>query len=157
MADLPKNHDEQIFVRSNNRIRILLADDHKIVRQGLSSLLQCVPDFEIVGEAANGRQAIDVALQCCPEVVIMDVDMPVMNGIEATRILAKEMPRVKVIALSMHLEGVAFTRIREAGAVAYLAKGGSVEELVETIRACHVWPSRDKPQARRAGLCCPRI
>ena len=127
--------------RGGNRFRVLLADDHAIVRQGLYGLLQFESDFEVVGEAENGRQAIDLARQCSPEVVIMDVDMPVMNGTEATRVLTKEMPGVKVIALSMHLETDAVTGIREAGAVAYLAKGGSVTELVETIRACGARPA----------------
>jgi DNA-binding NarL/FixJ family response regulator len=114
----------------------LIADDHSIIRHGLSSLLSYEPDFEVVGEAADGRQAIELAQQCCPEVVIMDINMPVINGIEATRILAEEMPEVKVIALSMHLEKDAARGILEAGAVAYLAKGGGVEELLQTIRAC---------------------
>jgi DNA-binding NarL/FixJ family response regulator len=129
--------------RECDRIRVLLADDHKVVRQSLSSLLQFEPDLEVVGAAENGRQAIDVARLCFPEVVIMDINMPVMNGIEATRILAKEMPEIKVIALSMHLEKDALSGIRQAGAVAYLAKGGPVEELLETIRACHARVPKD--------------
>jgi DNA-binding NarL/FixJ family response regulator len=122
------------------RIRILLADDHPIVRQGLRNLLQLESDFEVVGEAENGRQAIDLTRQCSPEVVIMDVDMPVMNGIEATRILTKEMPQVKVIALSMHVEKDALNEICKAGAIAYVTKGSPTEELVKAIRACHAIP-----------------
>ncbi|MBP1610239.1 MAG: TRAP-type C4-dicarboxylate transporter, periplasmic solute-binding protein, partial [Acidobacteria bacterium] len=124
------------------RIRVLLADDHTIVRQGLRGLLQSELDLEVVGEAENGRQAIDLAQQCSPDIVIMDVDMPVMNGIEATRLLTKEMPQVKVIALSMHVEKDAFSKILDAGATAYLTKGSPMEELVEAIRACHARPPK---------------
>jgi DNA-binding NarL/FixJ family response regulator len=125
------------------RIRVLLADDHKIVREILCSLLQLEFDFEVVGQAENGRQAIDLARQCCPEVVIMDVEMPVMSGTEATRILTKEMPQVKVIALSSHTERDAARGIREAGAAAYLTKGIPAAELVEAIRACHARLPKD--------------
>ena len=82
--------------------------------------------------------------------------MPVMDGIEATKILAREMPQVKVIALSAAIEGDALAGMREAGAMAYLAKGSSVDELVETIRACRAVPSKDRPRARKAGLCYPQ-
>jgi len=126
--------------RVDKRIRVLLADDHKIVRQGLCSLLRFELDFEVVGEAENGLQAIELARQQSPEVVIMDINMPVMNGIEATRILTKEMPQIKVIVLSMHVEKYAVSQIRKAGAAAYLTKGCPTEELVETIRACHAKP-----------------
>lgn len=122
------------------RIRILLVDDHLIVRNGLCCLLQLEADFKVVGEAENGLQAIELARQCRPEVVLMDVDMPVMNGIEATRILTKEMPQLKVIALSMHVEKDTASRICKAGAMAYLTKGCPTEELVETIRACYANP-----------------
>jgi DNA-binding NarL/FixJ family response regulator len=138
-----KSQNMEMIGQTESRIRVLMADDYAIVRHGLSNLLNLEPDFEVVAEAENGRRAIDLARQCHPEVVIMDINMPVMNGIEATRILAKEMPEVKVIALSMHLEKDAVSGIREAGAVAYLDKGGSVEELMETIRACHLNPPRD--------------
>jgi DNA-binding NarL/FixJ family response regulator len=121
--------------RIGNKIRILLADDHTRLRKCICRLLQREADLDIVGEAENGRQAIDLARQCSPRVVIMDVDMPVMNGIEATRILTREMPWVKVVALSMYLETDASAGIREAGAAAYLTKGCSMEELVTTIRS----------------------
>ena len=141
--NLQRKCDGGMVGQGDGRIRVLLVDDHTIVRQGLASLLTFMTDVEVVGEAENGQQAIDVARKCRPEVVIMDINMPVMNGIEATRILTKEMPEVKVIALSMHLEKDADSGIREAGAVAYLAKGGSVEELVETIRSFRLIPPSD--------------
>jgi DNA-binding NarL/FixJ family response regulator len=146
MSDLMEQQDQirasPIKSLSGKRIRILLADDHLIVRNGLCCLLQFETDFEVVGEAENGLQAIELARQCSPEVVIMDVDMPVMNGIEATRILAKEMPQVKIIALSMHIEKDTVSRICNAGAMAYLTKGCPTEELVATIRTCHATPPK---------------
>lgn len=124
------------FKPRGRRISILLVDDHKITRQGLSSILQFENDLEIVAEAENGRQALKMARRHKPDVVIMDVNMPVMGGIEATRILRKEMPQTKVIGLSMHLDGEGANGMREAGAVAFLTKGGPSEDLVEAIRAC---------------------
>jgi len=118
------------------KIRVLLVDDHQIMRQGLSSLLQFENDIEIAGEADNGLLALALARKHNPDVVIMDVNMPVMDGIEATRRLTKEMPGIKVIGLSMHLDASAANAMREAGAVAYLTKGGQSEDLVEAIRAC---------------------
>ncbi|MGD1000846.1 MAG: PAS domain S-box protein [Candidatus Brocadiia bacterium] len=118
------------------RISVLLVDDHRIMRQGLTSLLEFEEDIEVVAEAENGRQAVELAHQYVPDVIIMDVNMPVMNGIEATRILSKELPEVKVIALSMHQERDTAEAMRQAGAVAYLTKGGPSEDLVAAIRAC---------------------
>jgi DNA-binding NarL/FixJ family response regulator len=106
-----------------------------IVRHYISNLLQGEQDIEIVAEAENGEQALEFARQTSPEVVIMDVEMPVMNGIEATRILSKEMPQIKVIALSMHDEEDSVLAIVEAGAVAFLTKGGSYKELLNAIRS----------------------
>jgi len=128
---------ETVLARPKGRkISVLLVDDHRIMRQGLSSLLEFEKDIEVVGEAENGRQAVELARQYAPDVIIMDVNMPVMNGIEATRILGKELPQVKVIALSMHAERDAAEAMRQAGAVAYLTKGGPSEDLIAAIRAC---------------------
>jgi PAS domain S-box-containing protein len=118
------------------RIGILLVDDHKIMRQGLSSLLQFEGDLEVIAEAENGQEALILARKYSPDVVVMDVNLPVISGIEATRMLRQEMPGIKVIGLSMHLDGNAASAMREAGAVAFLTKGGPSEDLVEAIRAC---------------------
>ena len=127
---------EMAHLRARGRkISVLLVDDHRIMRQGLSSLLEFEEDIEVVGEAADGRQAVELARRHAPDVVIMDVNMPVMNGIEATRILTGEMPQVKVIALSMHAERDTAEAMRQAGAVAYLTKGGPSEDLIAAIRA----------------------
>jgi len=117
-------------------IRVLLADDHKILRQGLVRLLESEPDIEVVGEAADGQAAVELAIETQPDVVVMDVSMPHCNGIDATRGLMTEVPHTRVIALSMY-EGEGWAaKLREAGAAAYLPKDAAVERLVSTIRSC---------------------
>ncbi len=143
----PDSIAARMSVRPKARtIRLLLADDHKMMRQGLSSLLQFENDIDIVAEAEDGEQALEAARQHKPDVVIMDVDMPVMNGIDATRILMDEMPGTKVIALSMHPDQDAAGAMREAGAVACLTKGGPSEDLVAAIRACASVTTRTPPK-----------
>src|SRR6266436_412823 len=97
-------------------IRILLADDHALVRQGFRMILSAQPDMEIVGEAGNGREAVELAAKLHPDVVVMDVAMPELNGIEATRRLLSENPRARVLALSMHKDSVYVREILRAGA-----------------------------------------
>ena len=115
-------------------MRILLADDHRIVRQGLRSLLEAEADFEVVAEAENGRQAIEMAEELAPDVVVMDVGMPEMNGVEATRRVVVNNPQVKVVALSMHSDRRFVAEMLKAGAAGYLLKDGAFEELVGAIR-----------------------
>jgi DNA-binding NarL/FixJ family response regulator len=116
-------------------IRILLADDHAVVRQGFKMILAAQPDMEIVGEAANGREAVELAEQLRPDVVVMDVSMPELNGIEATRRLASLIPRARVVALSMHKDSVYVREILRAGARGYLLKDSGAADLVAAIRA----------------------
>ncbi len=116
-------------------VRILIADDHKIVRDGLRALLEREPDFRVVGEASNGREAVEVARELVPDVLITDLVMPVLNGIDATRQIVAEHPQVRVIALSMHSDRRFVTDMLQAGAVAYLRKESAFEELAEAIRA----------------------
>jgi DNA-binding NarL/FixJ family response regulator len=115
--------------------RIVLADDHTIMREGLKALLAEAPGLEVVGEADNGRAAAQLARRLSPDVVIMDVAMPDMNGIEATRRIRSEVPQVKVIGLSLHAERRPVTRMLGAGASGYLLKGGAFQELVSAIHA----------------------
>ena len=115
-------------------LRVLLADDHKIVREGIESMLLGEPDIQIVGQAGNGREAVDLARQLEPDVVIMDVSMPVMSGDEATRQIKRHLPQTRVIALSMHEEVSVANRMRRAGATAYLLKTAPSEELLAAIR-----------------------
>ncbi len=117
-------------------IRVLLVDDHKMVRQGLTRLLQAEADIEVVGEAVNGIEAIEKAHLLRPDVVILDVNMPEMDGIQAASRIAKEMPAVKVIALSVYNEQHAADVMRAAGVFEYIPKGSPLEHLIATIRAC---------------------
>ncbi|WP_306600888.1 PocR ligand-binding domain-containing protein [Geothrix sp. 21YS21S-2] len=123
-----------------SRIRILLVDDHRIMREGLLSLLQIDPDLEVVGEAQDGQQGLDLARQLKPDVVVTDLTMPVMDGLVLTRILHREMPATKILGLSMSNEPSAASAMREAGAAGYLTKGGPSGHLIRAIRACKLEP-----------------
>ena len=115
-------------------IKILLADDHKIVFDSLKSLLDRQPDMEVVGGAENGRVAVEQVHELKPDVVIMDVTMPNLNGIEATRQITSQYPEIKVVALSMHADKQFVTGILSAGASGYLTKNCSFDELVKAVR-----------------------
>jgi len=116
-------------------IRILLADDHKIMREGLRSLLEKKPDMEVVAEAEDGRMTVQLARKLRPDVVIMDVTMPDMNGIEATRRITAELSGVKVVALSIHSDRRFVAGMLTAGASGYLLKDCAFEELEQAIHA----------------------
>jgi signal transduction histidine kinase/ActR/RegA family two-component response regulator len=115
-------------------IRILIADDHAVLRQGLAAQLSQEPDIAIVGEAADGRSALDLARELHPNVILMDIGMPKMSGIEATRMIHSEMPDVRVIGLSIYEEKERASAMFSAGAAAYLSKSCSVDELTNAIR-----------------------
>jgi len=116
-------------------IRILLADDHALVRQGFRMILEAQPDMEIVGQAGSGNEAVELAEKLKPDVVVMDVAMPELNGIEATRRLAAALPRTRVLALSMHKDSVYVREILRAGARGYLLKDSGDADLVAAVRA----------------------
>jgi len=113
----------------------LLADDHAVVRQGFRLILSHEPDMEIVGEAGNGREALALCEELKPDVVVMDVAMPELNGIEATRRLAASLPKTRVLALSMHKDGVYVREILGAGARGYLLKDSIDRDLLAAVRA----------------------
>jgi two-component system, NarL family, response regulator NreC len=117
------------------RIRILLADDHAVVRQGFKMILDAQPDMEIVGEAGNGRQTVELAEKLKPDVIVMDVAMPELNGIEATRRVTGSVPHARVIALSMHKDSVYVREVLRAGARGYLLKDSGAGDLVFAVRA----------------------
>jgi len=117
------------------KARIILADDHQIMRDGLKALLEKHPSMEVIGEAENGIQTLELTRQKKPDVVIMDIAMPDMNGIEVTRQLKAEMPDLKIIALSMHADRRFVTEILKAGASAYVLKQSAFDDLVKAIRA----------------------
>lgn len=116
-------------------IRILLADDHQTAREGLRELIAAQDGMEVVGEASNGRSAVEMSIEMSPDVVIMDIGMPDLNGIEATRRILSENPRCKVIGLSMHSDRRFLSEMLKAGATAYLLKDSAFEELASAIRA----------------------
>ncbi len=132
--------------------RILLADDHAVVRQGFKMILDAQADMEIVGEAANGREAVELAAQLHPDIVVMDVAMPELNGIEATRRLLSDSPHTRVIALSMHKDSVYVREILRAGARGYLLKDSGADDLVKAIRAVAGGESYLSPAVSNAVL-----
>lgn len=115
-------------------IRILLADDHGIIRQGLRSLLEKESDMQVVAEAEDGRRAIELVNECSPDIVVMDVTMPNLNGIEATRHICSEFSRSRVIALSIHSNRRFIADMLKAGAAAYILKECLSDELIQAIR-----------------------
>ena len=118
-------------------IRVIVADDHTVLRDGLRYLLEAQGDIKIVGMAANGQEAVDQAKLACPDVILMDISMPVMNGIEATKLICRFCANTKVVILSMHHTAEYMQRALEAGAVGYLLKDSAGAELVAAIRAIH--------------------
>ena len=115
------------------RIRILLADDHTLVRQGLRKLLEERPDWEVIAEAGDGREAVRLAEQHKPDVAILDVAMPLLNGIEATRQITKRVPGTHVLVLSMHADEAYVTQILQAGATGYLLKDSADVDLLKAV------------------------
>jgi DNA-binding NarL/FixJ family response regulator len=117
------------------KIRILLADDHALVRAGMKSLVESTEAFEVVGEASNGREAVRLARTLEPDVALLDIAMPELNGLDAARRLAAECPQVRVLILSMHTDPGYVREALQAGTAGYLLKEASVEELELAIRA----------------------
>jgi len=120
---------------SVKKIRVLLADDHAVVRRGFRMILDSQADLEVVGEVANGREAVAAAQELQPDVIVMDVTMPELNGIEATRRIAEIAPRARVLALSMHKDAVYVREILRAGAKGYLLKDSEEGDLIAAVRS----------------------
>jgi two-component system, NarL family, response regulator NreC len=134
------------------RIRILLVDDHAVVRQGFKMILAEQPDMEIIGEAGNGREALALAESLKPDIVVMDVAMPELNGIEATRRLGESVPHARVVALSMHKDSVYVREILRAGARGYLLKDSVAADLVSAVRSVARGEGYISPQVSNAVL-----
>ncbi len=115
-------------------IKIILADDHNVLREGLKSLLNRQQDFEVIGEADNGRDAVRLAKKLEPDIVVLDIGMPNMNGIQATQHIVAEVPDTKVLALSMHSDHQFVVKMLQAGASGYMLKDCAYEELISAVR-----------------------
>jgi two-component system, NarL family, response regulator NreC len=133
----------------NQSIRIVLADDHTVMRAGLRLLLERQPNLTVVGEAADGRQAVELAQQERPDVVIMDIAMPHMNGVEAARQIVNHSPETAVAILSMHSDESYVIRSLKAGARAYLLKDSAETDLLEAVHAIREGKSFFSPAVRR--------
>ena len=131
------------------RIRVLLVDDHAVVRRGLRGFLELLDDIEIVGEAENGRLALDAARALEPDVVLMDLLMPVMDGVAATAQLKDELPDVQVVALTSFIEEQRVTAVLEAGASGFLLKDAEADDVVAAIRSAHRGEVRLDPAVAR--------
>lgn len=117
-----------------DQISILIADDHTIVRSGVRLLLEAEPDIKVVGEALNGREAIELAESLQPDVVLMDITMPEMDGLEATKQLKTRFPHINVLVLTMHRSDDYFFEMLKAGASGYILKGAKTSELINAVR-----------------------
>ncbi len=118
-----------------NPIRVLLAEDHNVVREGLRLLLNAQPDIRVIGEATNGRQAVALARENCPEVAVLDISMPDLDGLQAARLIRAECPQTQVLILTMHESDAYFFRAVEAGAAGYLLKKAASEDLISAVHA----------------------
>ncbi len=116
-------------------LRILLVDDHEVVRRGLSVLLRAKPDWEVCGEASNGREAVEKAVKLNPDIVILDVGMPNLNGLEATRQIVKAKPEVRILILTLHDSDTLVQDVLNAGARGFLLKSDAARELVTAVEA----------------------
>lgn len=135
--------------RMETPIRILLADDHVMLRQGTAELLRREPGIEIVGEASNGEEAVVLARQTQPDIVVMDVRMPVLSGVEATRIIRESLPDVQVLVLTAHDDDQYIFSLLQAGASGYLLKTSPVSDLIKAIRQVQAGESPLEPSIAR--------
>lgn len=118
----------------SDRIRVLIADDHIIVRSGLRLLLEAEPDIDVVGEALEGREALNLVEKHLPDVVLMDIAMPGMDGLEATRRIKASWPQIQVLVLTMHRSDEYFFEMLKAGASGYILKGAETSDLIDAVR-----------------------
>ena len=131
-------------------IRVMLVDDHTMVRRGLATFLKIFDDLKLVGEAESGEAAIQLCGEILPDVILMDMSLPMMDGATATRAIHQRFPQVQVIALSSFKEGKVIKKALEAGAIGYLLKDVSADDLVRAIRAAHAGRATLSPEAAQS-------
>jgi DNA-binding NarL/FixJ family response regulator len=148
-SDNPKSAIEN---RKSKIVRVLLAEDHTIVRKGLRALLADEPDIEVIAEAEDGREAVQMAQQSLPDLVLMDLSMPGLNGLEATRQIKRRAPEVKVLVLTRHANEEYVFQILRAGASGYVVKSAAPAELVSAIRAVYRGDSFLSPAISRTVI-----
>jgi CheY-like chemotaxis protein len=143
LESIPRAHPVEIdpteadcSIGSDGKIRILLTDDHAVMREGLARLLGQEPDFEIVGQASDGQEAVEMAGKLLPDVILMDISMPRMNGMHATRAIHEQHPDIRIIGLSLYQEEERAKAMLDAGATLYLTKSGPPADLRAAIRRC---------------------
>jgi len=139
------------------RVRVLIADDHALFRQGLRTLLQAAKGIDVVAEAGDGEEAVRLAERWAPDIVLMDVTMPRLDGIEATRRIRAAVPGAQVVALTMHADASLAKAMRDAGAVAFLDKNSDLSALVDTIRAVAAGERRPRGAAPRRSSRPPKV
>jgi len=137
-------------ISPSQHIRVMLVDDHAMVRRGLATFLKVVDDLQLVGEAESGEAAIQLCAEVSPDVILMDMVLPMMDGATATRAIRQQFPQVQVIALTSFKEGDLVKNALEAGAIAYLLKDVSADDLVRAIRAAHAGRVTLSPEAAQA-------
>jgi DNA-binding NarL/FixJ family response regulator len=131
---------------------LLVVDDHPVVRKGIRSCLARHPKFQVVGEAGDGKAALEKARELAPDIALVDLDLPEMDGLAVTEVLRHELPQIKVVILSMHTSSENVMRLVQAGARGYLLKGASPEELVRAIEAVETGETFFSPEVARLAL-----
>ena len=131
-------------------IRVMVVDDHDVVREGITGFLRAFPDLELVGEARDGQEAVDLCGQMQPDVILMDIVMPVMDGVEATQKIREKYPQIKVIILTSFNDEDSVQNGLQAGAISYLLKNASIHEMSNAIRAAYAGKSVLAPEAAQA-------
>jgi two-component system, NarL family, nitrate/nitrite response regulator NarL len=138
--------------KMKKRIRVLLADDHPVVRQGIAFCLGRHPGIEVIGEAADGREALGKIRELLPDMVLMDIDMPHMSGLAVAEVLRRELPQIKVLILSMHQQSEYVLRILQSGAHGYVLKESPTDELIKAIETVHTGEAFFSPEIARVAL-----
>jgi len=150
VADLDPRLSGRKDMHGLSPIRVMIVDDHSMVRRGLAAIIKVRPDLELVGEAANGREALELCREARPDVVLMDLVMPEMSGAEATELIRKDCPHIQVIALTSFQEKELVREALQAGAISYLLKNVSAEDLAAAIREAAAGRSTLAPEAIQA-------